>query len=86
MTQTIYHLWSQDDYVEINGRTEPPVLIGTFSSLDKLNDFAQEFWFQLQVDIRGRRFTPDVMKFIGSGAQDGSVYVECCELDPVRLK
>jgi len=78
----VYLLWDQDFYVDENGRTEPPSLQGVFSNLDTLNTYAQQFWFDLTVDVRGKVFAPGEMRFEGTGKQYGAVYVQCWEIDP----
>ncbi len=59
---TLFHLWDQDEHVERNGRTDPPTLMGTFSSLDKLNAYLQAGYYKFTCDTRGLTLTDTCSK------------------------
>ena len=69
----VFHLWSSDDYVEIDGSREPDVLIASFTSLKALNTWKETNWFELKGDFRGVVFDKEHRRFTWKGKQ--STYV-----------
>lgn len=63
MKTLLFHLWDQDYYVEMDGSTDPPNLMGTFSSLPALNQYMHEKSYHFTGDVNNIEFTEDSFSF-----------------------
>jgi len=72
---TVFLLWAGDSYVEMTGTTEPDGLEGVFTSIDEMNKYLQDKYYELPLDTRGLKFDKDVRRHSVDGKYGNEKYV-----------